>query len=540
MSADTPASPTVAEAIVDELAARGVRRIFGIPGGGSSLDLIAAAEAAGIDFILSRTEAAAAIMAATTAEIDGNGTPGVVLTGVGPGAASVANGAAQAFLDRAPLLILTDLIDPPGDLPVTHQVFDQEAMFRPVTKTTLRIRPEGVRQDLAAALDLAASEPMGPVHADLSARVAAAPATSIDDETTPGTGERLYRLEDARRLLRAARRPVVISGLMARTADDAAAIRTLAEGLGAPVFTTYKAKGTIADHHPLAAGIFTGGEAEAALVRKADLIILCGVDPVELIPQAWRYDTPILDIGRAADLPHYRPPDATMIGPVAQGISMLEDDLKPSDWTRDEIAADRAAMRTALASPQGAPVTPQVLVERTAAHAPVQGRVAIDAGAHMIPATTFWPAPGPKSVFISNGLATMGFALPAAIAAALQEPNRPATALTGDGGLMMCSSELATAARLNLPVRVIVFNDAALSLIGIKQQAQRRSDDTTRYPDTNFAAIAEAMGCAGFRVETKDALDDALERAYATDGPALVDVAVDPSGYPAQLKALRG
>ena len=135
----------------------------------------------------------------------------------------------------------------------------------------------------------------------------------------------------------------------------------------------------------------------------------------------------------------------------------------------------------------------------------------------------------------------MGFALPAAIASALVEPQRPVVALTGDGGMAMTLAELATAARLGLPVKVVVYNDACLSLIDIKQQRRREPPRGTRYPRADFAAVAEGLGVKGMRVGPGAAqLEAALASAAAHPGPVLVDVAVDPSGYPAQLEALRG
>ena len=134
----------------------------------------------------------------------------------------------------------------------------------------------------------------------------------------------------------------------------------------------------------------------------------------------------------------------------------------------------------------------------------------------------------------------MGFALPAAIAASLTEPERRVVAFTGDGGLMMCLGELATAAELGANITVIVFNDAALSLIDIKQQGVDLPTKGVRTSRIDFAGIAQNMGCLGIKVEDAAGLDDALQRASAHRGPSLIDVAVDAEGYFAQFKALRG
>ncbi len=151
-----------------------------------------------------------------------------------------------------------------------------------------------------------------------------------------------------------------------------------------------------------------------------------------------------------------------------------------------------------------------------------------------------WPAEAPNDVLKSNGLSTMGFALPAAIASSLAEPTRPVLAVTGDGGLLMCLAELSTAARLGCRLCVLVLNDAALSLIDIKQQRQQRPPSGVRSPAVDFAAAARGLGCQAWKVGPGDPLEPALRTAFAEPDPTLIDVTLDPSGYGAQLAALRG
>ena len=171
---------------------------------------------------------------------------------------------------------------------------------------------------------------------------------------------------------------------------------------------------------------------------------------------------------------------------------------------------------------------------------PLWPRATVDAGAHMFSATAFWPSSKPNDVLISNGLATMGFALPAGIASALHEPKRPAVAFTGDGGLMMCMGELATAVQERARIVVVVFNDGALSLIDIKQQSRKLPATGVRWKRFDFATAMRGMGGRGYRVRTLAEYRRALAKALAGTGPALVDVQVDPSGYQKQLRAMRG
>ena len=157
----------------------------------------------------------------------------------------------------------------------------------------------------------------------------------------------------------------------------------------------------------------------------------------------------------------------------------------------------------------------------------------------MFSVMALWPVLRPQDVLKSNGLSTMGYALPASIAGSLVDRGRPHLAISGDGGMLMSLAELSTAVRLNCNLVVAVVNDAALSLIDVKQQRQQRPTVGVRYPVTNFAHAAESFGCRGIRVEDDKELSAALTGAFASSGPVLV-VACDPSGYGDQLTALRG
>ncbi len=532
---------TLAEAIVESLAGLGVQRMFGVPGGGSSLDLIDAAASAGIDFVLTRGETSAALMAAVTGEL--TGTPGVALTGIGPGAASAVNGVAYASLERAPMLLFTDGRASAPDKP-PHQVFDQPALFQPITKDRGALRPGDGPARLDAMIAAALSNPMGPVQIDLSSADSAMPvADAGPPQAVESDG---YSLSDeavsaALEMLGECRRPVIIAGLESRAAADGLA--RLAKALGCPVLTSYKAKGVFPDSDPQCVGHFTGAEAERPCLSDADLIILFGLDPIESIPGKWGYEAPLLALRRAANPPGpiIGSAKVQVVGDLTAIAERLADAAGGSDWRPAAIGDHRQtmAMRLRLGGVSGA-ATVETVVEALVDAAPAGCRLTVDAGAHMFSTMARWPAERPHDVLKSNGLSTMGFALPAAIASALQTPERPVAAVTGDGGMMMCLTELSTAARLGLRLVVVVINDAALSLIDIKQQGQQRPSLGVRYPSVDFAAAAEAMGCRGWRVGPGEPVAPALLAAFATDGPAVVDVVCDASGYAAQMSALRG
>lgn len=537
-----PVTPTAADALAAAFAAAGTRRIYGVPGGGSSLDMIAAAKARGIDFVLARHETSAVIMAATDAEL--SGAPGVALCTRGPGVGNAANGVAHAALDRAPVVLVADGFAPPERAFATHQYFDQAAMLAPVTKVQFSVGQMAAGDAAARAIAAALAAPRGAALIELSGSAArqpaALPATMPRPAPAPADPAALAA---ARQVLARARRPVVIAGLEATGA--APALRALVSALGCPALVTYKAKGVVPDDDPLFAGIFTCGAAEGPVLDAADAVLLVGADPVEFIPRPWRWDVPVIEVATAPRAMPYAAPAATVIGALAPTLAALAAGAAPSDWSGQAIAALREGWLRALANDprRGAGIGPQRVVEiaqQACRAAGFDPRVAVDAGAHMFPATTNWHCAQPGDLLISNGLATMGFAVPAAIAAALHDPARGALAFTGDGGLLMGLGELATAAVLGVRVVVVAFNDATLSLIDIKKDGRDLPDGALGWPRADLAAAMRAMGGIGLTATTEAELAEAMAKACAATGPVLIDAAVDPSGYPAQIKALRG
>lgn len=538
---------TVAQAFARALAESGVRRIFGVPGGGSSLDVMEAAAAVGIEFVLTRTENGAVMMAGAVAET--SGVPGVALVTKGPGVANGANGVACASLDRAPVLVVTDGFTPAQTAYITHQVFDQAAMLAPVVKAHGRLDGADPVQEIDQLLRLACTPPFGPVHVELTgpaarrlvpaARKAAAARAKEAAPLDPAA------VEQVRERIARARRPVVLVGLEARR--HPAETRRLVATLGCPVLATYKGKGVVPDDDPQVVGIFTGGTQEAECLGRSDLLVMVGLDPVEMILQPWPYGKPAVEIAAAPHPVHYIEPDARAIGPLGLVLAALEEGLRHQQcgWRAEELAQLRSTMRERLAyGPVASGVAPDRIASLAAevcARRGLSARLSVDAGAHMFSATTFFPCQQPGDILISNGLATMAFALPAAIAAALDDPSRPVLCFTGDGGLLMCLGELSTAVRTGAPLIVVVFNDGALSQIDIKQQSRDLPTRGVRWERReDFAQVMNGLGGTGWQARDEAQYTAALEAALAAGKPCVIDVLVDPVGYRQQLKAMRG
>jgi acetolactate synthase-1/2/3 large subunit len=529
----------VAEAIAAELAGAGVRRIYGIPGGGSNMLLIDAATAAGIEFVLLHHEPAAMFAAAAEAEITGR--PAVCLATLGPGVANSVNGLAHCLLDRVPLLLITDS---PGANDYLHQRLAHETVVAGVVKRSETLTPQNVVGAVRAAVHDAARTPRGPVHLDLAADVARAQADTADPPAEsapadPAANEDAVR--EAAALLARSRRPLVLAGLGAATPGATAALRALVERLGAPVLTTYKGKGVLPERHPLAAGLVTNGAVEATVFDAADLVLTVGLDEVELMPGPWRWTHPTLTVGAGPGAGAHVQSTVDLGRDVAGALASVTD-LLPAGWRSDWDAAALPSARPAaeaVTRRNGGGLAPASVVAAARRLAPHGAIATVDAGSHMFAATLFWTADEPRRFLISNGLSTMGYALPAAIGAALCDGG-PVVCFTGDGGLAMAVGELETAARLRVPVTIVVFNDSTLNLIKIKQEKRGETTHGLDFGAIDWVAVANGMGVSAERVEEEQELEQALVRAVAAREPRLLDVAIDPASYPAMLDVIRG
>ena len=538
-------APAGAAAIVTALADAGTRVVFGLPGGGPNLDVVGAAAAAGLRFVLARTETAAVIMAATYADL--TGLPGAAVVTRGPGLASAVNGIAHAALDRLPVVVIADTVRSADADRISHQRLDQAALGRVVAKTVVTIGRDRTREAAAAAVRLALMPPAGPVVALMDDSGVSGPCCAPGPER-PGRGRADGSPRDVAVLaqaLHSSRRPVIMLGT--ETIAHTAAIRSALAGRRIPALHTYRARGIVPDSAAEAAGLVTGGTMEWPLLAAADVIVGLGVDEAEMIPAAWDYAAPVLLV---AGHPPGRPgsayfPGATALGiPLPTAIGVLASSHGEHDWPSGagQIARTQAALRLSEAAP-GRPgfLSPVQVVSVARSHLPRETVVTVDAGAHMLAVMPLWEVTEPRRLLISSGLATMGFALPAAIAAALCAPGRLVVAFTGDGGLGMTLADIETAARLKLRIAVVVFNDGALSLIKIKQRpAGQGGAEAVDFGPVSYARAAQALGAVGVAVSTERELAATLSAASGRDGPTVIDVQVDPAGYAAIIDLSRG
>jgi acetolactate synthase-1/2/3 large subunit len=523
------------------LVARGIRRVFGLPGG-DNLRLIEALRQAGIDYVLVHHEAAAAFMADADGQLEGR--PGVCMSTLGPGAVNLLGGVANSYRERAPVVAITADLDAAERPWRTHQEIDLNALYRPVTKLSLSVTADSIAEILPTLWRLAHTPPWGPVHMAL----APSEAARSQDFSPPPTRELAPiplatppDLTAAEERIRRARRPFIAAGIGVEQAGVQDELRTLAEAWGAPVAVTPKAKGHFPEDHPLFAATYGtyGDEPLRDALAEADLILAVGLDGVDFVKPWDRHDfpAPVVSIAASgADDPTYQPELAytgDLAGMLRRLIPLRDGPATGSDrWA----GAIRRAVAARVAPPGGASapgtVAPQLVFQALRHALPDRGIVAVDVGAHKLLILSTWVATRPKTFFVSNGLSAMGYALPAAMALKLARPATPVAAVTGDGGLLMYAGELETLARLGVAVVVVVLVDASLALIRAKQAIARQDPGYgVDFGPVDYAALAAAHGLAHRRIDKPDTAEAVMADALSLQRPVLVEARVDATEY---------
>lgn len=502
--------------------------LFGVPGGGPNLQMVGAAQALGMPFALFHTETAACIAASTYGLLTES--VGAVVVTRGPGVASAANGVAQATLDKQPLVLVGDTVPRSHRSWVGHQEFDQPAMMRPLTKWSGTVGHSQTARATQAAARLATAHPQGGVHVDVDSSVA---GDLPPDPPPPARSGALPK--EIRELVQKAERPLLIIGTGALPWTRQ--VRRVVADAGCPALTTYHAKGLIDETTPEFGGLFTSSLLEEPLLRRSDLVLAVGVDPVEPLPRPFQYQMPVIEINPQAHPRRFFPTTIEARGAVGPILESIASDLGRHRWARGAGQEAWNAARRSLWE-DGPGFTPHQAVEAVGQWAAREGgaTVTVDAGAHFLVAMPFWTAAEPRQVLISNGLSTMGYALPAALGAALARPDRPTVCLTGDGGLGIPLAELETLARTGADVVVVVFNDAALTLIELKQLPGQGGAQAVRYLPTDFAQVARASGMKGVVAENRTQMEEALSGPR----PRLIDARIDPTAYRTVIEAARG
>jgi acetolactate synthase-1/2/3 large subunit len=516
---------THAQAIASVLAERGVRYVFGLPGG-EIVAFIHACREAGLQFLLTGHEASAAWMAQVVGQI--TGTPGVCAATLGPGATNLVTGVANAWLDRAPMLAVTAQIPAAAIATMTHQRLRLQELFSPVTKGSFAVGTEDTAALMRRGMDLAAAPRPGPVHISLASDLAVNEYVPRDDSNPLMRAVNTSAIEEVSKQLDAASRPLVLIGLGA-TPADAPAIHALIENLQSPFLVTPKAKGIVAEDHPLFLGVASGMAIDRDIVetiKAADLILAVGFDPVEC-DKTWFADIAIVSLDTVSMAEGtYRPLES--IGDLATLLTSLTAGIaSPKPWPSDLLNQRRKAIQRQPL--EGA--SPLRLIAELRSIFPREGIATCDVGSHKLVMGQFWRSYEPGTFFMSNGLSGMGFGIPAAIAAQLVHPKRPVLAVVGDGGMLMMLHDLALIRQLGLPIVIVVLSDSSLSLIRVSAERRGFPPYGVDFTPPDFAAIAPAFGIAAKRVTGISGIRECVEQALAKRIPFLIDVPIDYREY---------
>jgi acetolactate synthase-1/2/3 large subunit len=531
-----------AELIVATLKAAGIDRGFGIPSG-NVLPLMEAMRKGGIEFVLTAHEGSAGFAADVTGRM--TGVPGFAIATLGPGATNLAAGIGCAYLDRSPMIAITCNLNTDQLGRRIQMWIDHHALFAPITKATLRLETGRIVETVNGAIRLAQTEPRGPVHLDLPEDVALAPAREATSPAlaaafplasammAPAAEADLARAGD---LIAKARRPIAVLGASAMRIADPDLLPRMIEGHRMPFATTTMAKGMIDEDHPLALGCIERAcrQVQRRLLRSADLIVGIGYDTVEVEYEAWIGGVPLLhidiepaDIAPSVKLVHQA------VGDLDAALAFLAaSPAATTAWTAAMLADHRAAFQAAL-RPKSASFSAHAAIDAVRPRAlPRDGILAFDVGAHTHQIASQWTAHAPKTFHITNGWSSMGFGLPGAIAAKLARPAAPVVCLIGDGCFQMTCGEVAVAKRLRLALPIVVLDDRWLALIKVKQiRRQYPLYGTELQAEDYREPPAHYFGVPAIGVRTAAALQAAVAKALAADGPTVIEAVVDSEHY---------
>ncbi|MBI3996409.1 MAG: acetolactate synthase large subunit [Candidatus Omnitrophica bacterium] len=527
----------VADLIVKCLENEGVRYVFGLPGEENE-DVLFSLERSSITFVPTRHEQGAAFMADVWGRLTGKA--GVCLATLGPGATNLITGVADAFLDKSPLVAITGQVGSGRVQRESHQYLDVIGMFRPITKWNGSMaHPDVAAECVRKAFKTAESEKPGATHLELPEDVAKMPVKG-----KPLRAIRVRRpdpdrkaLAEAASLLKVAKRPLIIAGNGAIRKRASMQLRELVARCHIPVVHTFMGQGAISDNSPYSLHTIGLGLRDFVMdaVDQSDLVITVGYDIAEYAPHKWnpKAQKSIIhvDFTPAEVYTHYQPA-VELVADITATLRELGALFHPHDrpfdtaWyapVRQRIVDDLASYELKEGEPFTVPGVLNIL--RT-----IMGEddlLISDVGAHKLWIARNFPVYQPNACLISNGLASMGIALPGGIAAALQNPKRRVVAAMGDGGFLMNSQELETAKRLKVAFTVLVFNDNDYGLISWKQRASHGHETGTRLTNPDFKKYAESFGITGYSPRTLADLKRQLREAVTSHALCVIDVPVD-------------
>lgn len=529
------------EIIVNTLENHNVPFIFGIPG--AKIDgVFDTLEDHGPQLILARHEQNAAFMAQAIGRLTGE--PGVVIATSGPGASNLATGLVTATAEGDPVVALAGQVKRADLSKLTHQSMDNAALFAPITKYSSEIQdPENLSESIANAFriaktakkgasflsipqDVTDGEVNGAAIKPLSAPILGAPADAAIDDL-------IQRIQEAKL-------PTLLVGMRASSEKETQAIRQLVAKTGLPVVETFQGAGIISrdleEHFFGRVGLFRNQPGDM-LLKRSDLVIAVGYDPIEYEARNWNAekDARIVVIDEVPmEIDQYMQPEVELIGSIAQTIEKLSERIMDYHLSGD-VADYLATLQEKLSNGDknfeavAGRVHPLEVIDVLQKAVTDEMTVTVDVGSHYIWMARHFRSYEPRHLLFSNGMQTLGVALPWAISAALVRPNTQIFSVSGDGGFLFSAQELETAVRLKQNIIHLVWNDGSYNMVKFQEEMKYNRSSGVHFGPVDFVKYAEAFGAKGLRATTKSELEAAIQEGLATEGPVIIDIPIDYS-----------
>ena len=531
---------TAAEVLVKCLEKEGVEYVFGIPGE-ENLDMMNALEKSNIRVIVVRHEQGAAFMADMYGRLTGKA--GVCFSTLGPGAANLITGTADANSDGAPVIAITGQVGTERMHLTSHQYLDLVELFAPITKRSKQIvNPDSVNEIIRIAFKYAESEKPGACHIDLPTNVAKMKVTPglaeipIDKQVYSKEYASFSSIDQAAALIYKAKRPVILVGHSAVRNHAGEALTSFADELKIPVVNTMMAKGIVPYKNKYS--MWTIGipqkDYQNKILDMADLVIAVGYDIVEFAPGKWneKGKHKIIHIDqRPAHINMLYQPQVQVIGDISYSLQQIQYRSDPKEEPTEILELKKEMVREyeSFANDTSFPMKPQKILYDVRKFMGEDDIVISDVGAHKMWIAREYNCYKPNTCIISNGFATMGIAVPGAVAAKLINMDKKVLAISGDGGFMMNSQEYETALREGAPIVTLIFSDASYGLIKWKQMDHFGKNCFVDFTNPDFVKYAESMHAKGYRVEKAEDLLPILEDAFKQTVPCIIDCPVDYS-----------
>ncbi|NSL45778.1 acetolactate synthase AlsS [Staphylococcus aureus] len=531
---------TAADMVIDTLKNNGVEYVFGIPG--AKIDyLFNALIDDGPELIVTRHEQNAAMMAQGIGRLTGK--PGVVLVTSGPGVSNLTTGLLTATSEGDPVLALGGQVKRNDLLRLTHQSIDNAALLKYSSKYSEEVQdPESLSEVMTNAIRIATSGKNGASFISIPQDVISSPveskAISLCQKPSLGVPSE-QDINDVIEAIKNASFPVLLAGMRSSSAEETNAIRKLVECTNLPVVETFQGAGVISreleNHFFGRVGLFRNQVGDE-LLRKSDLVVTIGYDPIEYEASNWNkeLDTQIINIDEVqAEITNYMQPKKELIGNIAKTIEMIS--VKVDEpFINQQHLDELEQLRTHIDEETGIKATheegilhPVEIIESMQKVLTDDTTVTVDVGSHYIWMARNFRSYNPRHLLFSNGMQTLGVALPWAISAALVRPNTQVVSVAGDGGFLFSSQDLETAVRKNLNIIQLIWNDGKYNMVEFQEEMKYKRSSGVDFGPVDFVKYAESFGAKGLRVTNQEELEAAIKEGYETDGPVLIDIPVN-------------